>query len=208
MPGFNIASFNSLIETNGLQKTNKFKVTVPIPVGMLKMPNYAALSKTAQWMEYFADSAIIPGAILGSHVNLRYGYGPFEKKPTSPVFEDLPLSFIGDGLGGIHNFFMTWMLMINNFDMSDGINPANTRTVSGHQMRPYHLSYKYEYMSDVNVIAYNDAGYETMNIVLREAWPTMVGNLPMNWQDQNQIAKVPVVLTFMDWYPNELNLDP
>lgn len=209
MPGFNISAFNSLIETNGLQKTNKFRVKIPIPIGLQGHPDYQNLQTTGQWLEYYAETSSIPGVIINSHANLRYGYGPFEKKPVGAVFEDLPMAFIGDGLGGIHNFFTEWLKIINNFDMSYGIAPAPAKTpkVSGNTLLPYHLAYKYEYCSDVSIVAQNDIGDETINITLREAWPTMVGSLPLNWNDQNTVAKIPVVWTYQDWYKNPLNDD-
>lgn len=207
MPGFNIASFNAVMDANGIQKTNKARVLVPIPVGLQQHPDYNQLAVTSQYMEYFIDSCQIPAVIMGTHVNLRYGYGAFEKKPVSPSFEDFPMTVIGDGVGGIHNFLVSWMLMISNFDMSKGIAPArNSRMVSGNDMRPFDLSYKYEYMTDVTVIAYNDAGIETINITLREAWPVMLGQLPMNWSE-GTVARFPLVMTYQDWHPNALNVD-
>lgn len=205
-PGFNISTFRSYLEASGVQRPSKFLVRIPMPVGMLSHPEFSQITDTVRQLEYWADAASLPGMIINSHPNLRYGYGAYDKKPVSPIVEDIGISFIGDGLGAIHHFFLEWMRMIINYDMSKGIKPGSrTGSVSGKNLDPYEVSYKYEYMTDINIVTFNEVNEEIQSIVLREAWPIGIEASQLQWAAVNSLVRLPVIFTCQDWYSTKTN---
>lgn len=202
-PGFNIATFRAHIGESGVQKTNKFLVRIPMPVGLASHTDFTEMIKTVRFLEFWAEASSIPGITINSHMNLRYGYGAFEKKPVAPIFQDIPIVFLDDGKGAIHHFIHEWMNMIVNHDMSHGITPTRrTGQVANHKMDPYEIAYKYEYAVDINIVMFDDTGEETKSIVLREAWPILMNDIQVSWQASGEVSRVPVIFTYHDWYSN------
>jgi hypothetical protein len=137
----------------------------------------------------------------------RYGYGNVEKRPYVAINNDVSLSFLSDSNADVWTFFQQWIRMIVNYDMRHGIyNPAKNNGVLKGQ-KPFELGYKYEYCSDVEVIVFNEQGKETLKVILREAYPTFVGDVQLNWGDTNSIARIPVTLTVYDWYNVDTRFD-
>lgn len=205
--GFNIDNFRAYVGKVGIQKNSKFLVQIPTPIGLFNNPNYASFAETNRQIEFWCDSVNLPNIGLYTHQVLRYGYGVNEKRPFAPIFTDVAMSFIADGNGSIWNFLSEWLKMIVNYDARNGINPVGSRTasVSNLTIEPYELSYKYEYTSDATITIFNDAGYSTIKVTLRDGYPTFLGDLPLNWQDTQNISRIPLTFTFMDWYSEKVS---
>ena len=199
LSGFNINEFKAQTKVKGFQKNNKFLVRFPLPRGFLNTPNFSKYAEIDKVLEYWCEGATIPGVALSLTPINRYGYGAIEKKPSTPTFTDANFTFIGDGKSDNWLFFQQWIRLIDNYDLRGGINPI-TGYVNGKPISPFEVSYKYEYASDVNLIVFDDSGTETFNIILRDAYPIYMGQIPLNWADNNTIMKIPITFTFMDWY--------
>jgi hypothetical protein len=193
--GFNINSFLAVMAENGIQRNNKYLVRFPTPNSLLGASNISsgAYINTSRELEYFCDSALIPGVAMLTHPTLRYGYGTTNKMPFAVQFNDASFTFIGDGSAAIWTLMTQWMNSTIGFSLIDGF-PS----------KEYELSYRGSYTSDINVIAFNDAGDVTFDIVMREAFPVYVGDMPLNWSDNNSIQRIPVTFSFNDWYNNAL----
>ncbi len=208
MVGFNIDTFRAHINADGIQRTSKFMVQFPLPIGLLGSRNFESLVSTDRVVEYWCEGAHIPGVTLATRDNLRYGYGPIDKSVTAPRFNEMPLSFIFDGRAAIWSMLHQWMTMTVNFDARQSIQTASGE-VNSKSMFPYELAYKSEYVSDLTITTFRDDGEPSLVVVLREAFPVMLGDVPMNWGDTNTIAKLPAVFSFTDWYNfNTLAVDP
>lgn len=200
--GFNIANFSAVLSEKGVQKTNKFLVRFSIPFGAASI---SSTLNTARTLEFWCDSVTLPGFMIQAFPVLRYGYGTVEKKPNQPTFNDVSLSVIGDGKGDNWGFFASWLNFILSFDASNAYNSTGTETVTrgdipNASMQLAELSYKYEYASDISILTFNDSGSVIHNLVLREAFPIMLGDTQLNWADNNNITRFNVVLTYNDWY--------
>lgn len=202
--GFNISTFRANIQENGLQKTNKFLCRIPMPAGMQGNENAAALVNTARNLEFWGVMTDIPMFGVTTIPYLRYGYGALEKKPLQPIFTEHIFNFMLDSKGAIFSFFYEWNRLIINNNLEKGITTIGGQT-NGTPMDPYELSYKYEYAVNATIIVYDDAGKESINITLREAFPILVPGVQLAWQDQNKVAYLPVTVSYFDWYPNPLN---
>lgn len=204
--GFNVQSFISSVSKNGIMRNNKFLVRIPMPRGMLQSNASARLQSTSRFIELWCESTNIPGVSLSTNEIRRYGYGNVEKKPYVSINNDVNFSFLSDGDGEIWSFFQQWIRMIVNYDMRNGIDPPTKNGVLPGQ-NPWELAYKYEYVSDVEVIVFNEQGNDVLTVVLREAYPTFVGDVQLNWGDTNNIARIPVTMTVYDWYNIDQTFD-
>lgn len=201
-PGFNIQQFYAFIKAAGIQSANKFLCRIPLPPGLVGSPNETQWKGTSRVIEYWCLASSFPGVVLSTHNVSRYGYGPIEKKPFMPIFSDVTFQFIADGNGIIYDFFQQWINMMSNFDLRHGINSGSNPTAMSSRTRldSYELSYKSDYAVDINIIVYNDNGSETLTIVLRDAYPTYLGDMHFNWAENSSFTKLPVSFTFIDWY--------
>ena len=199
--GFDVSTFRANINGSGLMRTNRFLVRIFVPPGMRTSP---LLVGTAKYLEYWCEGINIPGVSLATNEVRRYGYGNYEKKPYVAVTNDVEISLISDAGAAIWTFFQQWVRMIVNFDMRNGINPDVPNGVLAGQ-RPFQIAYKAEYVSDIQILVFNDhSTTPELVVVLREAYPIFVGDIRMNWADTNSIARIPVTLTMYDWYNTTL----
>lgn len=200
--GFNINNFKSQIDLKGVQRPNKFVCIIPMPSGLQGSTRVGEWSTVASKLEFWCEAASVPGVALSTHQVIRYGYGAFEKKPFAPIFSDVNLTFISDGKSTNWDFFYSWIKMIHNFDLRRGINVQGTSTsiVNGIRLDSFETAYKSDYFVDLNIICHDDTGNEINRVILRDAYPIYVGEIALNWADNNSFSKLPVTFTFMDWY--------
>jgi hypothetical protein len=160
---------------------------------------------TSQLIEFLCDSASIPAVALATADVRRYGYGAVEKKPYAPLFTDVNLTFMLDGNAETYNFIYAWISLICNFRWTtneSGGGGITTPTGILPNQNPYELAYKDDYVSTVKIKVYDPTAPPEPNLQvnLRDAYPTFLGDLPLNWASDDPYIKVPVTFTFMDWY--------
>ncbi len=191
---FNIADFQANIAQTGFLHPSKYMVRFNIPLGMQGAGELnTAMSSTARALEYYCDVANMPGLLINTHDHRRYGYGPTEKKPHAPLFNDAQFIFMSDGDGAIWTFFSQWLRLVLNYESPKGIREER-------DMGVYEVNYKDQYVSDIEVTMFDMHGKEKLCTVLRDAFPIAIGDLPLAWMDTNQIVRIPVTITFFDWY--------
>jgi hypothetical protein len=74
----------------------------------------------------------------------------------------------------------------------------NYKDYSGH--RSYELAYKDDYAVDIRISVFKENTEEVIKIVLRQAFPTDIGDIQLNWNDTNDYMRIPVSFTYTDWY--------
>lgn len=208
--GFNIENFKAHTLRNGFSRANKFMVRIPMPFGMNSQPDSTQNIETLRQIEFWGEATTLPGVTISAHRAYRYGYGHPEHRPMSPVFTEVPIMFLADGKGEILSFFQRWIKMIVNYDMRKGIinNDVRTGSVRGLTLQPFELAYRYEYITDVNITMFNERGITIAKTVLREAFPIQVGDVGLNWGDNQNIARIPVVFAYTDWYSEMVSPTP
>lgn len=194
MPGFNIEDFKSVITSrDGIVRTHNYMMRF-FPPQVLQ-----TAVDIFRDMEMLADQIILPGVNLETGTVRRYGYDVNEKRPLSHTFNDLNVSFIMTGDGDIFQLFHSWITAINPHYMEKGIN---------HESGPYLLSYKDQYITDLNIKIINqvdsqhvDANVqEPISLVVREAFPIGIQDTQFAWSDNNNIARLNIQFTYTDWY--------
>jgi hypothetical protein len=62
------------------------------------------------------------------------------------------------------------------------------------------LAYKDDYAVDIKISVFKENTEEVIKIVLRQAFPTDIGDIQLNWNDTNDYMRIPVSFTYTDWY--------
>ncbi len=197
--GFNINNFKSRIDTDGILQNNKFLVEIPMPPIIASQPNNPlrqTLASAQQDIQFWCEAANIPGIGLMTNEVRNYGYGPVEKKPYAARFTDVNLSIISDGYSKNLDLLQEWVKSIINFDLSTSINGA----ASGAGLAPFEVSYKDDYAVDIKIRIFDPQGYERSRVVLFDAYPVFVADIPLNWNDTNSAIKIPATFTFISWW--------
>lgn len=185
--GFNIATFRSHISANGVLRPNKFLARIYPPAGL------TGVGEVARHLEYWGEGATLPGQAFNVHISTRYGYGNFEKRPDKVIVQDIQLVFISDANASVWSFFHQWCNMISSIDFRSGVR-SNT----------YKMEYRNKYTTDIEIIVFDQTGAEKISLTLRDAFPIHVGDMPLNWGENNQIMRIPVVIAYVDWYDNKI----
>ena len=133
--------------------------------------------------------AEIPMFQLGTGTMQRYGYGSIERRPVMPQYQEISLFFLADAGGEIWRFFKNWLKLIVNNDANDG--------------EIYTLSYKDQYLSDLELTVFDVRGETAFVVTLIDAFPIQLGKLDLKWSDNNQVMRIPVVFTYTNWVETE-----
>lgn len=192
---FNIAAFTAEVQS-GFQKPNRYRVRFPIPP---VLNGYQPFTASLPTLEFFAESADLVDIGFATRNIVRYGYGMSEKKPFTPIVNDVAITFYNDSVSSNLGFFQQWTWAIQNYDLSNGI------VVNGQQglnttVQPYELLYKDDYAVDgmITLIDNNDNDVATWR--MRRMWPMHITNTKLGWAIINDIMKITVVFNYTDWY--------
>jgi len=214
---FNINEFKTtLANRGGLARTNLFAVEIPLPpIFQQAGSNYANMAKD---LHFFCLATELPGMSLETTDIRRYGYGPTEKNPYNVKFADLDLVFMGDQIGGIYTYFQEWLKAICNSDSRQGWNQATgieydgtppNGSIQGNQFA-YELNYKQTYCVDMNINLYDPTGtiQEAYQLTIQQAFPILMNDIQLSWDDNNSFMKIPVKFAFYDYYRTNAKSGP
>ena len=203
---FDIDSFRSAA-SGGFQKLEHYRVRFPYPPLMLTQTYKGANTTNAvSGLEFYADSTDFPGASLATHDVTRYGYGPSEKKPSFTKFNDIMITFYADANADNLTFFQAWLNTINNFNFSGGINllVQNTQFNIPYSMaggaNVYEIAYKDDYAVDGWITMFDNTENPITTIFMRQMYPINIPEIKMGWSLTQDIMRVTVIFTFVDWY--------
>jgi hypothetical protein len=206
--GFDITKFKTQISNRGTIQTNKFIVEM-IPPAITGGSLEARVDESLK-LSFRIESIKLPGIVLQTENNYRYGIGPTQKFPTNVLFTDTTISIIEDRNMGYWTLFNNWISNIYNF----------TGKSHGRSIPNYQLQYKKNYVTDIAISPFNNEGTtgitrqpdlpksgsvpETAlrgsSIILRDAYPTSINDVGLNWDQNNNLFKTIVNFTFKDWY--------
>lgn len=197
MPGFNLQEFISSIHTRGVLRDNKFGVRVMAPP---MLANFSA-SRSLSDLTFRCDRTSLPAIDLLTENIRRYGYGPTEKVPYYPGFQDITADFIEDKNATVFTFFNLWFNGIVSMDMQSGILSRNPQT----RMLPYEVRYKSEYTSKVHMFVYNDDTEKAIEWTLEDTYPLVLHSTPLSWSNENQFINMQVTFTYRNAFMKTLN---
>lgn len=185
---FNINEFKTDINDKGYIKTNYFEVFVSPP------PVSGVSTSLVRHMTHRIEQVRIPGInFMSADIN-RYGIGPTQKQPYNAQFNEISLTILCDNYGDIWQFWHDWLRAIYQF--TPAATPGNG-TVNA--QANYNVSYKDQYSSTMSIVLYDIGGTVIKRIDLYQAFPTSIREMPLSWEDSNNLLKLGVSVTFKEY---------
>ncbi len=205
---FNIADFRSVVGQKGISQPNKFRLRLFMPVGLestlwagqfgLAGPDI----ETVRFLEYWVAGVSYPASGLTTVAAHRYGYGASEKRPYGLNYQDLSVNILCDEHSEAWKLFYNWINLIINARMQIGISgiTGHVNSQSGGLLAysPYELSYKVEYISDIQIHTMTKEGEIDKLIVFREAYPISIGGVDFDWSRNNSLTTLPIQFAYTD----------
>jgi hypothetical protein len=203
----NISDFRAIMfDYEGPSKLDRFNLRFPVPpcirnaVSNDKVP----LLQAGRFMEFFCNSADLPGMGLATRNIVRYGYGASEKKPVFPVFNDVWMQFLNDS-GSINlTFFQTWLTSICQSQFYSTIEgsfiPIPAFQGQENRTDAYEVIYKEDYAVDAQLRLYDTHDEEQYVIVLRDFFPVLIPETKLSWDNVNSVFQLVVMFSYTDWF--------
>lgn len=200
---FNIKDFRAEVDKkHGLMKTNKFLITFVAPSIATYLPyDNQPRRDFDRNVEFWCESINLPGYAFEMHGTRRWSYGPEEARPFAAKTQPLLCNFLADSDGHVYNFFNTWMTNIIPHHTPNGmaLNPDRVNTILGKGILPYEIRYKQEYVTDIHIYIFDEAGKNTIHVVCKEAFPSQIMDMPLSWGN-NDVAQFQIGIEYLDWY--------
>lgn len=180
----------------GIQKTNMAYVEFGLPPILQGVDGMN--SQVLLLARHRAAAFPTPGTTFATSEIKRYGVGPVERKPYLPLFNDIPVEFIGDSRGNIHKFFYVWLNSIINFiDLPyDG---AFKDKFGGVSKNPFSLEFKDNYKTRLLIRSFDDAQGQLTSVYLEDAFPVSISDIQHNWNDENTLVRFTVNFSYTHW---------
>jgi hypothetical protein len=148
---------------------------------------------------FFCFNTTVPGMNYTTTPIRRHGYGPIENRPSDVLFPDVFASFMCDSEGNVVNFFHSWLQNINNFEDSFG----TRRSVSGAVAFEFQFPDNYE--TQIQIIQYNPIGNSVIEYTLKEAYPSAIVELPLDWGATDIFSTLSVNFKYKTWTSRALD---
>ena len=185
---FNIDEFISTTARNGgFLKKNRFVVRFNPPTALMgRSIGGAGVHDINRTLEFYADSASIPGISLQTSEMRRQGIGNLEKTVYGAAFTDCDVRFLIDQKTKNWNFFRSWMETIYKFDMSKGTE--------------FELEYKDAFCTTLTIFVYSEINPNSPSITIEliDAFPVSISDIGLDW-GSSDLMKLNVRFNFHSW---------
>lgn len=189
-----LANFRASINNKGVIKTNKFEARFT-----LNREHYLIDSPFIdnRLLAVRCDSATLPGVAFASADGpSRLGYGPVEKRPYMPLFDDLTLTFMVDAGSQVHKILYEWVNCIINMEGKGastlGKERSKTKAVA------YEVGYRDRYDSTLELLVYRDTGRRAMTFTAYNVFPMGFPQVGMNW-NEGDILRLSIPFAYTDF---------
>jgi len=198
---FNIEAFRAQVKDGHLRNSN-FLATMTLPNGFrqnLTLDKDQEFSKTINRVQFYVESAPLPGIGLATDEIRRYGHGNVTLKPYAPIFDTLDIVVRMDAKGKVYDLFQSWMKLIINTDTRNSV----VGSIGFSSARAFEVNYKSDYSSIFEMTSFSDEGDAVIKTTMIGAYPTYMGPIQMSWADGSSIAKFPIKMCFEQWYQGQ-----
>ena len=158
----------------------------------VEFPTYSA----SKDLSMLCHSAELPGESTATVTQKIYGVT--EKHSVMVGYNDITLAFYARGSQkeAARRFFQLWLATITGrretVDSSgQGIGPTKETT--------YNVQYKDQYVNDIKITQYSIAGEPQIEVLLKDAFPIAINQVPLSWSNQNQAASINVTFTYTEY---------
>lgn len=201
---FSVQLFKSLAGQKGFMRTNKFQVEITKPQNLWDQStdNVSWDQNTLNTVTFRCEASSLPGVQVATHEVKAYGYGPFKRKPYNVTFTDVNLTILADETGEIWKFFRRWIDLVFNTSTA----PIGGRTSYGN-VNYLNVNYLQDYTSPKMVLHIFPTTWDLnkgdqapkISIEFFDAFPIFLGDIRLDWADNNQIMKIPLTFSFSRW---------
>ena len=189
---FNVDDMLGVISgLGGLTKSSKFLVRI--------IPPRSLFGLGGRYLEFLCDSTTLPGLSWQTDEIRMTGYGNIEKRPYASVFTEVPLTFFNDSDGRVLRFFHQWMQSVYNFNENTNPN-ATAKNLFNNT-----FAYPQEYYGNVEIYHFDDSGVNIISYILVEAYPTEIGDIAMDWNQDSTLVKIPIRFSYTYWFAETLD---
>lgn len=198
---FNIQNFKENLNSYGYIKNNKFEVFVQAPKFMigkfLRVNNReTSINEANNLLRYRIEQVRVPGVNLLSTDVARYGIGITTKTPYSAQLYDTTISVLLDKNTDLWDFWYNWINGIFNFN---GQEPNGNNIFNGGRIPTYTTEYKDEYSTNMMIVLYDDSKEVVKTINLYEAFPTSISQVPLGWNDTQDLLRLSISITYSNY---------
>lgn len=191
-PSGKYGDFLSEFRKKSFARTNLFEITLFPPKVMIG-------EKLTYSLHLYAESATLPGLNFATSDVRRYGYGPLEKKPYAPIFNDVTISFLVDGTGDLYKYFYKWL---NRIVSTDQYINGNSNSKNG--LGAFEVEYKDDYKTQINISTFDEAGNAVLNSQIVDAVPISISDTQLSWGENDQIMRLQITFSYFQ----HILLDP
>lgn len=144
-------------------------------------------------LKFVCHSAELPGETF--EVAEQRIYGVTEKFPIRTHLNDITLSFYtrGSGLETSRMAFLYWISQVS------GRNQALKFPGSTDMETNYNLRYKNDYAGTVVITQFASTGEPLLDVILYEAFPIAINQVPLDWSAENQAQSLMVTFSYREY---------
>jgi len=146
-------------------------------------------------LSFQCETASLPGYQINT-VDQKISGAPFAVGAT-PVYEPLSLTFICAGDLWERKFFDDWM----EFILPKGSKRSTIESyinLTGDSRPAGTASYRDDYISTIQVLAFHDTGIPSVRYTYEECFPIQIQSQPVSWGD-DQIQRLNVTFSYRTW---------
>ncbi len=186
---FDINRFHSMIgQMGGPQSPAYFRARVYAPWVL------GEADAEARAIEFLVSSTNLPGVGFAVAPINDLGYGTPRDVPLAPAFSPVDLQVMVDEAGVTHRFFKNWANRVVKFDYAPGM--ALRDDVD---RQSFQSSYPVDYAGELEVTTFGHDGEVTEIVTMHRAYPRWVGEVRLEWSASDQIAYLPVQMSYWTW---------
>jgi len=189
----NVSQFGAIIRKGDLARTNLFRAVVTKPPKLVDYKWYNGGNTVLEpELSFMIKNIQIPQKALGTIDVKRYG--AIFKVANDVISDQVTCTIMCSQDYSEHKFFEGWMSAIYNKHGTVGWDQwgrGNGTSTTNH----YSMMYYDDYISSIYINTLDRQGAETSKITLKEAYPTNIGAIDMQWGD-GDIAQFTVTFTF------------
>lgn len=167
-----ISAFKAQMIQGGA-RSNQFRVEITFPA---IVPNGAL---AGQKLQFLAKAAQLPQSSVAD-VNVMYRGRPVHFAGERE-FQPWSIEVYNDNDFVVRNAFEAWIDTIQDAESTNGLQAPNL------------------YQVDMSVIQTDRNDREVKRYTFKDAWPTEVGQIALDWDSNNQIEVFPVTFQYNYW---------
>lgn len=182
---------------SGFAKPNRYRVEFFLPSGVAASADFVSATN-----RYGGDNSLVQignAANGNQQVNIschtmtmpqrslmtyeiKQNFAPV-RLPYSATYDPVTFSFYADNRYSQRDFFDAWQGAVTNIG-------SNT------------MNFYKEYVSDIRLIAQDDAGRDTYAVTLFDAYPLNIGLVDFSYAQANNFQTITVTMSFKAWAPD------